>query len=648
MPAFASYVTLVLAIIFLFSPLPAAANLPETQSPTVAAIKVFQLEHKDVVAVAVETRLPAASVPDPLTYTFEPQYRITEKNSIITLAVAAQSALPANTDSIAVLHASPRLTQLTTTPVSTNELTLTAVYTPKNAKVTVTTVKRKRVIQPDNTIIFRTYLVLTFSNPRTTTPPPKTLVLDPGHGGTALGATSNYLLEKELNLDIALLSRDLFRQHGYDVYMTRTDDSNPSLLDRADAANILQADVFLSIHNNSMATDMPDAAKKLYRGTTALYNSSAPKPAKELATLLANELTDILHIHQYPLQDRPGLVVLNSSWVPAVIAEVAMMPHPQDAKLLSQRVYRHQAALAIFQATDKYLSFTTLPAKTVFASPITNGLANSANNGLAVVDNDGTLYYLDLTGDTYAGGQENIYRLKPGETKPTAISSDEAWNLTISGKYLYYSNWSDQHHIYRMQLDGSEKTKINNQPACQLTATSNWLVYTTWTNDNSVPGPALYKLALDGQSEPQKLCDDQAETITIAGDWVYFLNASDGYRMYKIKLDGTSRSKIADDQVLFMAVADNTIYYSNYSDSQKLYSISTDGQRRTKLTDDQVSFINIANGFVYFTNASANHALYRLNIKTHNKQLICDLGMGPQPINLINNSVYYNRLFFTP
>lgn len=284
----------------------------------------------------------------------------------------------------------------------------------------------------------------------------------------------------------------------------------------------------------------------------------------------------------------------------------------------------------------------------IFAFPVTNPPANTANNGLAVTDTEGNLYYLDLTGDIYAGSQENIYRLRPGEPKPVIISADEAWSLTISGKYLYYCNWSDQHHIYRILFDGTEKTKIGNQPASQLTAVGNWLVYINWSNDNSTPSNTIYKLALDGQSEPQKLCDDQAENLTVAGNWVYYLNASDGYKLYKIKLDGTSRSKIADDQVLFMAVADDTIYYSNYSDSQKLYAISTNGQGRTKLTDDQVGFINAANDFVYFTNTSANHALYRINLTNHKQQLICDLGIEPQPITLIGNSVYYNRLFFTP
>ncbi|TWH46686.1 N-acetylmuramoyl-L-alanine amidase [Sporomusa sp. KB1] len=362
MPVFISYITLFIAILFLLSPVPAAADLAETLPASIVAVKTFQLEHKDVVAVAVETRLPAASVPGPLAYTFEPQYHITEKNNILTLTVAAQSTLPADSNAVTLVNFSPRLTRLATNSDNNSDFILTAAYSSRNTTATVTTVKRKRVMQPDDTIIFRTYLVLTFSD-TLTTPLPKTIVLDPGHGGTALGATSNYLLEKELNLDITLLSRDIFCQHGYDVYMTRTDDSNPSLLDRADAANILQADAFLAIHNNSMPTDMPDAARKLYRGTTALYNSSAPKPAKELATLLANELAGTLHLHQYPLQDRPGLVVLNSSWVPAVIVEVAMMPHPQDAKLLSQRIYRQQAAQAIFQATDKYFSITALAAR---------------------------------------------------------------------------------------------------------------------------------------------------------------------------------------------------------------------------------------------------------------------------------------------
>lgn len=359
MPFFSLCVTFLFGIMLFLTPAPVIANTAaatDSLPGIISDIKYFSLNHKEVIAIAVETSLPSASVADPLIYTYEPQYRLTEKNNSLILSIAA--TLPADAPWAVEPANTARLFQLKAGTGSTDEFTITAAYNPLKSKASISTVKRKRVIRPDNTIVFRTYLVLTFAD--LSQPAAKTLVLDPGHGGNALGAVSNGLLEKELNLDIALLTYERLCQQGYDVYMTRTDDSNPGLLDRADAANILHADLFLSIHNNSVPTDMADEAKKLYRGTTALYNSAAPKPAKDLAKLLADELSSTLRIHQYPLQDRPKLVVLNSTWVPAVIAEVAMMPHPQDAKMLSQRIYRQQAADAIVQAIQKYFSLVTL------------------------------------------------------------------------------------------------------------------------------------------------------------------------------------------------------------------------------------------------------------------------------------------------
>lgn len=278
------------------------------------------------------------------------------------------------------------------------------------------------------------------------------------------------------------------------------------------------------------------------------------------------------------------------------------------------------------------------------ATPPAQHAANTANNGLAVTDTAGSIYYLDLVGDVYAGVREKIFRLTPGETAPIPLADDEAWNLTISGKYLYYSNWSDNHRLYRINLDGTEKSKLNDEPVCQLTAAGDSLVYITWSS-RSAQDKAIYKLPLAG-GLPQKLCNDNAENLQVWGDWVYYLNASDGYTIYRIRLDGTERAKIGEDHVLFMAVADDIIYYSNYSDGQKLYSISIDGKNRVKLSDDKAGFINYASGYIYYTNASANHALYRVTASGQHRQLVSDLGIGPQPITIINNRLYYNHLFF--
>ncbi|HBS59502.1 MAG TPA: hypothetical protein DEA44_09565 [Firmicutes bacterium] len=353
-------IILLVAEIFAFSSFGSINHVLAAALYTVPEIKLFTLRQKDVIAVAVEERLAGTAPDDPLAYMLEPRYRIIPgdtKTEVVLANVAAtgvlqELAIPGGRLSMSVKGSCLQKIELENT--GPDQIRLIARHSAgEQAKITL--VKRKRYLNPDNTITFRTYIVLSVS--KAAEPAPRIIVLDPGHGGDDPGATGNYLYEKDLNLDISLLARELFLQKGYDVYLTRMDDSPVELLDRADAANILGAAAFISVHNNSMPADMPEPAQRLYKGTTVLFNSAAMRPAKDLAVLMCDELVGTLRTHKYPLQDRPKLVVLNATWVPAVLAEVAMLPNPQDAKMISQRVYRLQAAEAIVNATDKYLSF---------------------------------------------------------------------------------------------------------------------------------------------------------------------------------------------------------------------------------------------------------------------------------------------------
>jgi N-acetylmuramoyl-L-alanine amidase len=100
-----------------------------------------------------------------------------------------------------------------------------------------------------------------------------TVVLDPGHGGSEVGASANGIVEKNSNLDMARRVQRLLEEQGIRVVLTRTGDThangyvpNPSLTGRAstrqdlqarvDLANEEDADLFLSIHSNgSTSTD---------------------------------------------------------------------------------------------------------------------------------------------------------------------------------------------------------------------------------------------------------------------------------------------------------------------------------------------------------------------------------------------------------
>lgn len=80
------------------------------------------------------------------------------------------------------------------------------------------------------------------------------IVIDPGHGGENLGAETGKIYEKYMTMATAEAMRD--RLSGYDgvtVYMTREEDTDLSLADRAEFASSVSADYLFSIHYNASA-----------------------------------------------------------------------------------------------------------------------------------------------------------------------------------------------------------------------------------------------------------------------------------------------------------------------------------------------------------------------------------------------------------
>lgn len=77
------------------------------------------------------------------------------------------------------------------------------------------------------------------------------IVIDPGHGGTNLGAKHNGVIEKEATMKVAIaMKEELEKYDGVVVYLTRTGDDSMELVDRAKFARDVKADIVLSLHFN--------------------------------------------------------------------------------------------------------------------------------------------------------------------------------------------------------------------------------------------------------------------------------------------------------------------------------------------------------------------------------------------------------------
>ncbi len=174
----------------------------------------------------------------------------------------------------------------------------------------------------------------------------KLVVIDPGHGGSDPGASYAGVIEKDLNLKIALKLNDILKNRGINTYMTRTDDTFIPLYDRANIANDLNASFFLSIHNNAFNTSE--------HGTETLCYPSGK--SRQFASIVQKNLIGALGTRNIGIIDRPNLVVLHATKMPAALAEIAYITNTEDRKKLLDDAFLDKAAQALADSVIEALN----------------------------------------------------------------------------------------------------------------------------------------------------------------------------------------------------------------------------------------------------------------------------------------------------
>lgn len=215
------------------------------------------------------------------------------------------------------------------------------------------------------------------------------VVIDPGHGGSNLGAVGpagvNGLAEKHLSLAIAHQVTERLRARGVTVQMTRTTDRTLTLRQRVAMADRLPADLFVSIHANASPSRIQrgyetyvltargvDVDGRALRGEPI---SRRPGVDPEIDLVLDDvergasqwEAADLAARMQRALRERRGAEgdrgvrqdaqhVLLGATMPAVLVEVGFIDHPLEGRQLADPAVQGQLADAITEAIADQLA----------------------------------------------------------------------------------------------------------------------------------------------------------------------------------------------------------------------------------------------------------------------------------------------------
>jgi N-acetylmuramoyl-L-alanine amidase len=172
------------------------------------------------------------------------------------------------------------------------------------------------------------------------------VVIDPGHGGNDPGAVGiSGLQEAGIVLDIAKQVGSLLEKQGIQAVLTRQDDREIDLEPRVSLAESLNANLFVSIHANSINLSRPDI-----NGIETYYYDSGSSLASSIHRSVVNTTgMEDRGIHQ------ARFYVLTHTSMPAVLVEVGFVTGREDAAKLNNPTWRDQIAAGIAQGILRYV-----------------------------------------------------------------------------------------------------------------------------------------------------------------------------------------------------------------------------------------------------------------------------------------------------
>lgn len=187
----------------------------------------------------------------------------------------------------------------------------------------------------------------------------KVIIVDAGHGGVDTGANRPGILEKDINLAVAILVKNNLEHHHAKVILSRADDSDLSddcdnqlihgrwrrdLAARVELVEEHQADLFISIHANVSPSPKSQGAEVFYAAQSAQ------------SQLLADQLQTTLNAFKKATKKaaKADYFVLRRNTVPAALIELGYLTNPQEKELLLDPHYQYELSDAIVQGILNY------------------------------------------------------------------------------------------------------------------------------------------------------------------------------------------------------------------------------------------------------------------------------------------------------
>ena len=200
-----------------------------------------------------------------------------------------------------------------------------------------------------------------------------------------------------------------------------------------------------------------------------------------------------------------------------------------------------------------------------------------------------------------------------------------------SGNWVFYHNNEDDYKLYKMLSDGSKNIKVNEDRCFHINTVEGWIYYQNRSLrrreieeqgkiDYQQGDNCIYRIRQDG-TQRTRISEDPASSVIISNGWIYYYNNDDS-KIYKVGLDETQRSLVVDDVCGSFTVTEDSIYYE--SQNEGIFEVNINTLERKKICDDVSRGAAYSEGWIYYSNGNDAGKLYKIKADGSSKAKLSD------------------------
>lgn len=294
--------------------------------------------------------------------------------------------------------------------------------------------------------------------------------------------------------------------------------------------------------------------------------------------------------------------------------------------------------------------FLVLGLVSFFGDRVTMNPAGTIGNTAGNLNNDGL--FCEYNGTVYfsnANDNHKLYAMNPDETNVRKLSDLHVQNILAGGKYLYYFQLGDasdsgfgtvmpSKSFNRCDLKGNNTQGLTQDVIISAQLVDNYLYILTTTTD----GPSFYKIKID-KSDVVQLADYEINPACAQNGTIYYNGTKGDHYLYGLDTTNDIPHEIWQGNLWYPALEGNYVYFLDVAENYRLCRYSLTEKIVEVLTDDRVDCFNVGNGYIYYQKNSTTEPQLKC-MRTDGTDVRVIAAGNYTDINMTSQYVYFKEL----